>query len=93
VVVVVDEPDVVPGFVPLDVVVLAPFVCVLVLLVAFHGCHTKSAISATTTMTAIKLKVASDPPFSRSTEMLRSSIRQCPSGVPKGSSTQQAAGL
>jgi hypothetical protein len=45
-------------------------------LVAFHGCHTKSAIKATTTMTATKLKAASDPPLSRATVMLRSSIRR-----------------
>jgi hypothetical protein len=89
VVVEVDEPDVVPEFVPLEVVVFAPLTPVL--LVAFHGCHTNNAISATTTMTATKLKVASDPPFSRSTEMLRSSIRQCPSGVAEGSRTQERA--
>ena len=46
--------------------------------VEFQGCHTKSAISATTTITATKLKVARDPPLSRSTEMLRSSICDLP---------------
>ncbi|MBV8299177.1 MAG: hypothetical protein JO083_06525, partial [Candidatus Eremiobacteraeota bacterium] len=79
VVVVVDEPDV-PEFVPpCVVVVVVPLVWDVV--VEFQGCHTKSAISATTTMTATKLKVARDPPFSRSTEMLRSSIRDMPPGI------------
>jgi hypothetical protein len=83
VVVVVVEPEFVP-FVP--EVPPDPFGCVIVVLVLllrdvlveFQGCHTKSAISATTTMTATKLKVARDPPLSRSTEMLRSSIRDSP---------------
>jgi hypothetical protein len=88
VVVVLVEPDVVP--VLLELLTVVPLPSLRVVLVAFHGCHTKSAISATTTTTAIKLKVASDPPFSRSTEMLRSSIR---AGSSKGSSTQEAACL
>jgi hypothetical protein len=82
-VVLVDEPDVVPllvpEFVPVPVLWVVFVVFVRDVLVEFQGCHTKSAISATTTITATKLKVAKDPPFSRSTEMLRSSIRDSPS--------------
>jgi hypothetical protein len=72
VVVVVLEP---PPVVPLLWVVFVVFVVLVrVLPPWFQGCHTKRAISATITMTATKLKVATDPPLSRSTVTLRSSI-------------------
>src|SRR5581483_9074190 len=79
VVVVVPEPDVPPPVVPpLSGCELVVFVVLRVVLVWFHGCHTKSAISATTTITATRLKVARDPPLSRSIVTLRSSIRLLP---------------
>jgi hypothetical protein len=71
VVVVVDEPFV--PLVPLDCCVVV-FVVLRDVPVTLQGCQTKSAINATTTMTATKLKAASDPPSSRETEMLRSSM-------------------
>jgi hypothetical protein len=68
-----------PGFDPVFGCVTVVFVLFeRDVLLEFHGCHTKSAISATTTMTATRLKVASEPPFSRSTVTLRSSIRDPP---------------
>jgi hypothetical protein len=64
--------------VPLCLVVVCvpagPAVCAL-----FHGCQTKSAISATTTTTAIRLKAAIEPPLSLLTTTLRSSILLSPS--------------
>jgi hypothetical protein len=85
-VVVVDEfvPELPPDVWGWVIVVLELTLSVRVVLAEFQGCHTKSAISATTTMTATKLKVASEPPLSRSIETLRSSIRDLPSAAGNG---------